>query len=172
MTSGKREHFDRVSEALSIMAKKVFYIGNEAGMAQTAKLINNHLSCAGRLAAFEGLVMAMKAGLDLNVLLDLINVSSGRNFTTTDKIRAGVLSGTFKFNGLLTNSLKDEALLMDEANDLGVPLWLAPHMLDTIKEAAANGYKEKDSMEVIQFMGERAGINVKDIVAKRYQNKQ
>lgn len=169
MASGARETYDHVAPLLSLMAKNVFYIGERAGQAQVAKLINNHLSTAHRLATFEGLVMALKAGLDLKTLVDVINVSSGRSYTTTDKIPAAILSGAFTFNGRLAISIKDQTLLAEEAEDLGAPLWLAPRLLETLKEAAAAGYLEKDSMELMQYMGERAGIDVKAMVTRKPQ---
>ena len=43
------------------------------------KLINNMLSAAGKIAAFEGVVMGVKAGLDAQLLIDILNVSTGRN---------------------------------------------------------------------------------------------
>jgi 3-hydroxyisobutyrate dehydrogenase-like beta-hydroxyacid dehydrogenase len=164
MVSGAKRHFDRALPFLSIMAKNVFYIGESPGQAQIAKLINNHLSSAGRLATFEGLVLALKAGIDPKVLLDVINVSSGRNYTTTDKVPAAILSGSFKFNGRLAISIKDQTLLQEEADALGVPLWVAPRLLETLKEAAAAGYLDKDSMLLIQYMGEKAGIDVRTIM--------
>lgn len=167
MASGRRTHFDRVLPVLSVMAKNVFYMGEKPGQAQIAKLINNHLSAAGRLATFEGLVLALKAGLDLRTLIDVINVSSGRNYTTTDKVPAAILSGTFKFNGRLAISIKDQTLLQEEAAALGAPLWVAPQLLATLKEAAAGGYLEKDSMLLLQYMGEQAGIDVRALLAKR-----
>lgn len=167
MASGGRVHFERVRPVLAVMAKHVFYVGEKPGLAQLAKLINNHLSTAGRLATFEGLVVALKAGLDVRALIDLINVSSGRNYTTTDKVPAAILSGTFKFNGGLANSIKDESLLQEEAAALGAPLWVAPRLLETLKEAAAGGYLEKDSMLLLQYMGEQAGIDVRALLAEQ-----
>ena len=48
--------------------------------------------------------------------------------------------------------------MQDEAHSLGVPLWVAPRLLETLKEAAAAGYLDQDSMTLIQYMGEQAGI--------------
>jgi 3-hydroxyisobutyrate dehydrogenase-like beta-hydroxyacid dehydrogenase len=166
MVSGPRETFARVQGALSIMAKNVFYVGERPGQAQIAKLVNNHLSAAHRIATFEGLVLALKAGLDLPALIEVINASSGRSYTTTDKVPAAILSGSFKFNGRLAISIKDQTLLAEEAAELGVPLWVAPRLLETLKEAAAAGYLEKDSMQLIQYMGERAGLDVATLVGK------
>lgn len=167
MVSGSPEHFAMAEPWLKIMAKNVFHVGPQPGQAQLAKLINNHLSSAGRLAAFEGLVLALKAGIDPDALIDVINVSSGRNYTTTDKIPQAILTGTFKFNGRLAISIKDETLLQEEADALGVRLWVAPRLLETLKEAAENGYLDQDSMLLIQYMGEQSGIDVRSILQRR-----
>jgi 3-hydroxyisobutyrate dehydrogenase-like beta-hydroxyacid dehydrogenase len=167
MVSGAKEHFERALPYLSIMAKNVFHLGEQPGQAQIAKLINNHLSSAGRLAAFEGLVLALKAGIDPGTLIDVINVSSGRNYTTTHKIPEAILSGSFEYNGQLALSIKDETLLQEEADALGVPLWVGPHLLQTLHEVAAAGYLDHDSMFVVQYMGQQAGIDVRAIMQQR-----
>jgi len=167
MVSGPQADYARALPAFEIMAKSIFYIGQSAGQAQIAKLVNNHLSAAGRIATFEGLVLALKAGLDPKILIDLINVSSGRNYTTTDKVPDAILSGTFKFNGRLAISIKDQTLLKEEADALGVPLWVAPRLLETLKEAADGGYLDQDSMLLIQYMGEQAGIDVRSMMIAR-----
>lgn len=164
MVSGPGASFALAREYLAVMAKNIFHVGELAGQAQLAKLINNHLSAAGRLAAFEGLVVGMKAGIDPMRLLEVINASTGRNHATSDKIPAAIRSGQFAYGARLANSIKEESLLMDEAEALGVPLWLAPRMVETLKTAAQAGLLEKDSMFLIQFMGEHAGIDARAIL--------
>lgn len=164
MVSGPKPSFDLADPFLSVIAKRIFYVGETAGQAQLAKLINNHLSTTGRLAAFEGLVMAMKAGIDPKRLLEVINASTGRNHTTSDKIPAALRSGRFAYGARLANSIKDETLLSDEAAALGVPLWVAPAMISALTAAAAQGYRDQDSMFMIQFMGEQAGIDARALL--------
>lgn len=172
MSSGDRSHFDYVADAISKFSNKNFFLGDEPGLAQTAKLINNHLSLAGRLATFESLVMALKAGLDLDILTDILNVSSGQNGTTLTKLKPAILSGTFSFGGNLSIALKDEKLFLDEAKDLEVPLWVGPWLQVANEAAAENGYLDKDCMWHIQFMGERAGIDVKAMIEARNEAKR
>ena len=81
----------RLHPYLSIMAKTIFHMAKRSGQAQLAKLINNHLSTAGRLATFEGLVLAIKAGIDPAVMVDVFNASSGRYHTTTYKVPTGMV---------------------------------------------------------------------------------
>jgi 3-hydroxyisobutyrate dehydrogenase-like beta-hydroxyacid dehydrogenase len=172
MSSGTRDYFDYAAEAISKFSNKNFFLGDEPGLAQTAKLINNHLSMAGRLATFESLVMALKAGLDLDILTELLNVSSGQNGTTMTKLKPAILSGTFSFGGNLSIALKDEELFLDEAKALKVPLWVGPWLQVANEEAAKGGYLEKDCMWQIQFMGERAGIDVKAMIDARNEAKR
>jgi 3-hydroxyisobutyrate dehydrogenase-like beta-hydroxyacid dehydrogenase len=172
MVSGPSESFALVENYLAMIAKNVFHVGTDAGQAQLAKLINNHLSAAGRLAAFEGLVLGMKAGIDPLRLLELINCSTGINHTTAFKIPAALQSGAFAYGARLANSVKDEALLIKEADALGVPLWLAPSMLETLNKAAQAGYLDEDSMFLIQYMGEQADINARAIFEKFYKDQR
>ena len=137
----------------------VFYLGEQAGTSQIVKLINNHVSAAGRLAVLEGLAMGVKAGIDPKTLNDVFNVSSGRNYTTTDKVPVALLSGTFKFNGPLTIGLKDQALLLEEAKQIGAKMWIAPRILETYQEAAAAGYRDQDGMKVYLYMLEQSAKN-------------
>jgi hypothetical protein len=40
----------------------------------------------------------------------------------------------------------------EEAERRGIPLWIAPRVLETFREAAAAGYRDKDGMRVYQYM--------------------
>ena len=158
LTCGARRGYERAEPALAALTPNLFFLGEKPGMAQLAKVINNHLSKAGKIAAFEGVVMGLKGGLDPKVLIDFINLSSGRNATTLDKFAAAIFSGTFKHTGPLNKGVKDAELFMAEAERLGTPTWLGPSVLAMYKEAAANGYSMRDSMQLIQYMEELAGV--------------
>jgi 3-hydroxyisobutyrate dehydrogenase-like beta-hydroxyacid dehydrogenase len=99
-------------------------------------------------------------------LIGVINASTGRNHTTSDKVITAVRSGKFAYGSKLATSIKDETLLQDEAAMLGVPLWVAPRLLETLKEAVAAGYGDQDSMFLIQYMGEKAGIDARAIMER------
>lgn len=152
LVSGPEEQFSQARAVLETLAANLFYLGAKAGISQIAKLINNHISAAGRVAVFEGLAMGIKAGLDPRILNDVFNAGSARNYTTTHKVPSAILTGSYKFNGPLTIGLKDEALLLEEAARCGAPLWLAPRILEVYREASAAGYRHEDSMRLFQYM--------------------
>ena len=156
---GARTAYERALPALKAIAPNLFYLGDKPGQAQIAKLINNHLGKAGTIAAFEGVVMGLKAGLDPKSLIDFINVSTGRNFTTTDKFPKAIFSGTFKLNGSMYEGLKNARLYLEEAKRLGVPTWMGPGIVEMFQEAADNGYKNRDAMEMIEYVEQLADVD-------------
>ena len=168
LASGSKTALAIVRDTLDLFAANVFYLGEQAGASQVAKLINNHVSAAGRLAVLEGLSMAVKAGIDVKTMNDVFNASSGRNFTTTHKVPAAILTGAYKYNGPLTIALKDQALLLEEARQRGIPLWIAPRILETFEEAAAAGYRHEDGMRIFEYMSEQTR---EPVVAPQSQRK-
>jgi 3-hydroxyisobutyrate dehydrogenase-like beta-hydroxyacid dehydrogenase len=152
MASGAEADFELAKPVLDTLAAKLFYLGAKPGISQVAKVINNHISAASRLATFEGLAMGVKAGLDLKVLNDVLNAGTARNHTTTHKVPAAVLSGTFKLNNSLNVGLKDEALLLEEAERYGAAMWTGPRILEFYRQAAAAGYRDEDSMKAFLYV--------------------
>ena len=65
---------------------------------------------------------------------------------------AAILTESYKFTGPLTIGLKDQALMLEEAERYGAPVWIAPRILEFYREAAAAGYKDQDSMRVFLYM--------------------
>lgn len=158
MVAGARESFDRAEPMLAAIASKVFFLGEKVGMAQVAKVINNHLGRAGKIAAFEGVAMGMMAGIDPVVLVDVINACSGRNATTMEKFPQKIFPRKFDQNASLAITIKDAQQFREEAKKVGAPLWFAPHDLELIEEAAANGYMNCDSYQIFEYVEKLAGV--------------
>jgi 3-hydroxyisobutyrate dehydrogenase-like beta-hydroxyacid dehydrogenase len=151
MVSGAEADFVQAKPALDLIGE-CFHLGAKPGISQVAKLINNHISAAGRVAVFEGLAMGAKAGMDLKALNDVLNAGTARNDTTVHKVPLAILSGTYKYGGPLTTGLKDEALMIEEAKVFDSPLWLGPRILELYREAAAAGYRHEDSMRLFTYV--------------------
>src|SRR5471030_2523928 len=101
---------------------KLFFTGEKPGLAQVEKLANNLLAASAIVIPSEAMAMGVKAGLDPQVLLDIINAGSGRNSATQDKFPRSILTGTFDFGFATGLSYKDVRLCVDEAEALGVPM--------------------------------------------------
>lgn len=161
MVAGPRAAYDRAHPLLAKIALNVFYLGEKQGMGQVAKVINNHIGRAGKVAAFEGVAMGMKAGMDAKVLIDVINACSGRNDTTMEKFPQKILPRRYAKNASMGNTFKDHKSFMEEAKKLNAPMWFAPHALDLFEEAAKNGYMDYDNYRTFEYVEKVAGLEGK-----------
>src|SRR5688500_8001911 len=67
---------ERVRPILRAMGPNIHHVG-PAGAANTVKAINNMMSSVNAIAMYEGLIVGLKAGLDLKTIADIVKQSSG-----------------------------------------------------------------------------------------------
>ena len=84
MVSCPKATFEQIEPVLKSFGK-IFHVGEEPGQGQTLKLANNLLAAAALAVSSEVMVMGVKAGLDPQTMIDVINVSSGSNTAIRDK---------------------------------------------------------------------------------------
>ena len=161
MVSGEATVIESVRKILNIIGKNVFEIGPEPGMAQMMKLVNNIISASNMASAFEALVLGAKAGLDADLMVKVINASTGRNSATTDKVPKSVLPGTFDY-GASTHTLhKDISLGLIEAEEPKVPMWVANNTRQVWEFAMTQGGTDLDFTTLIQYYEKWAGVEVR-----------
>jgi 3-hydroxyisobutyrate dehydrogenase-like beta-hydroxyacid dehydrogenase len=140
---------------------KLFYTGEKPGLAQTAKLVNNLLAAAALVISSEGMAMGVKAGLDPKILLDIINVSSGRNSDTQDKFPKSVLPGTFDFGFATALSYKDVRLCLDEAEAMGIPMIMGAVVRQILALTQAKYGPDSDFTSIAKLSEEWAGVQIR-----------
>lgn len=109
---------------LRMLAEHVFEVGDIAGQAQVVKLVNNMLSITAFVASCEAISIGVKAGLDARTMIDVINVSTGRNSATVDKFPAAILPRNFKYGGPLSIGVKDIELFLKLARQERMPAFV------------------------------------------------
>src|SRR5437764_3852687 len=119
MISGPKASYAEIEPILKNFGK-LFFTGEKPGLAQTAKLANNLLAAAAIVVSSEAMAMGVKAGLDPQILLDIINAGSGRNSATQDKFPRSILPGTFDFGFATGLSYRVFGLWVDKAEALAV----------------------------------------------------
>lgn len=140
---------------------RLFFTGEKPGLAQTAKLANNLLAAAALAVSSEAIAMGVKAGLDPKVLIDIINVSSGRNSATQDKFPKSVLTRTFDFGFATGLSYKDVRLCVDEAEALGVPMVVGAAVREMLAITNAKFGAMSDFTSIAKVVEEWAGIEIR-----------
>jgi 3-hydroxyisobutyrate dehydrogenase-like beta-hydroxyacid dehydrogenase len=159
MVSCPEETLPRVKPLLENTGK-VFFCGTRPGLGQTMKLLNNMLSAAALAITSEAVVMGVKAGLDPSLILDVLNAGTGRNSATADKFGKFVLPRTFNAGFAIGLFNKDIRLCLEEADSLGVPMFVGTAVRQLFSVAmASNGY-DADITEVVKPLEGWAGVTV------------
>ncbi len=94
MVGGDRAIFERVKPILEKMGSQIYYAG-PLGAGHAIKALNNYVSAAGLIAACEAMHAGQAFGIDPNVVVDIINTSSGMNNTTKNKCKQYMISGAY-----------------------------------------------------------------------------
>jgi 3-hydroxyisobutyrate dehydrogenase-like beta-hydroxyacid dehydrogenase len=160
MVSGPKVAFEELEPVLKNFGK-IFYTGEKAGLAQTAKLANNLLAAAAIAITSEAVVMGVKAGLDPKVLIDIINAGSGLNTASRDKFPRAVLTRTFDFGFATGLSYKDVRLCVDEAESLGVPMVVGAAVRQMLAVTQARFGADSDFTSMARVVEEWAGVEIK-----------
>ena len=160
MIAGTPAARGEVDALLRCLGTNLFVIGDEPGLGQKMKLVNNMLCAANAVTTFEALVAGVKGGLDAETMLDVINVSSGRSFISTDKVPQCILPRTFPPRFATELLLKDFRLGMEEARASEAPLWMMEAAFDFISNAIAEIDPAADYASLIKYFEHRAGVVV------------
>ena len=137
-----------------------YHVGEISGQAQTMKLANNLLSCAAIAVTSEAMVMGAKAGLDPTQMLEIINKSTGRNSATQDKFPKSVLTRSFDFGFSTGMSYKDVNLCIDEAEAMGIPMFVGSSVRQMFATTKAVYGEESDFTSLCRVIENWAGIEV------------
>lgn len=160
MVSCPRAVYDLLQPVLATFGKP-FFLGEEAGQAQTMKLANNVMSAAAVAITSEAVVMGVKAGLDPRVMLDVINAGSGRNTASSEKFPRCVLPRTFDVGFAAALAYKDVRLCVDEAEHIGVPMVVGSAVRDMLSITLAQFGQEADFSDVVKVCESWAGVEVR-----------
>ena len=156
--SGEKAAFDRVEEALTAFCSSVMYVG-EFGMSIKIKYILNLMVAIHNLTCAEAFVMARKAGIDLDLFVDVVSKSAAR-LQIFNTRAAKWTSGDYDtdITAALAIQLKDMVIIEDFAKTLGVPTPLFDVAASHYDSAAQRGWQEKDAAVILKLLEEAAGI--------------
>jgi 3-hydroxyisobutyrate dehydrogenase-like beta-hydroxyacid dehydrogenase len=160
IVAGPPEARDMLRPWLERVGRNVFEVGDRPGQAQLMKLVNM-INAANMATAFEALVLGTKGGLDPDQMVSVINVSTGRNSATQDKVPKSVLPGTFDYGASLTTMLKDVVLGLKEAEVLGVPMWVHETVGTLWRFGEQQGLGPADLTSLIKVLEAWAGVEVR-----------
>lgn len=156
MVGGDAEVLEKARPTLELFSAQIHHTG-ASGSGHTTKLLNNFLNAITLSATAEVVIAGKKAGLNLDVLLEVINSSSGMSFASVNRFPK-IIHGDY-LKGGLTNGLmlKDVLAYVDLAADLGVASPNSAGPIAAFGMANALGYEHEISNTVVDAIGDMSG---------------
>ena len=159
MPSGDKNIYEQLLPVFESIADKVVYQG-ELGMGSTCKLVNNMITLAVRQVVAEGLTLGIKAGLDLDALME----SGSRRTLGTQKegLERTVFQGKYdppSFRQALAR--KDQSLANELARELNVPTPVANIVEQLAIQCRNQGWGDMDTHIIYRLQEQAAGVEIK-----------
>ena len=130
MYSGADATLEKLRPVFERVAGNVFHVGRHPGQGQAMKLLNNFLSATAMAATAEAVAFGAAQDLDMEMILDVVNASSGRNTATSDKFPRRVLTGSYDAGFSSTQFNKDLGFYRDAARAIGTARPVSPAVCD------------------------------------------
>lgn len=150
MVGGRDDDVARARPVLDAMGTTIVHAG-PLGHGQMVKLINNAVAATNAAVLGEALVVAAKAGVDLDALVTVMGAGSGNS--TMLELKSGPMrrhdySTLFK----LDHMLKDVRLCLDEGAAVGAPFTYAALTRELLVAASGRGHGDDDFAAVIEAL--------------------
>ena len=155
MAGGDKAVLEEVRTLLNAIGTNIYHVG-PAGAANTIKAINNMMSTVNACDMMVGLMVGLKAGLDLKTMGDIIKTSSG-NSNALARVDRALIPRNFEpgFKVALMN--KDLDTFHAIAKDVHVPVSFSNMAQHYQQAALAAGLGEKDTSVIFTLIEQRAG---------------
>jgi 3-hydroxyisobutyrate dehydrogenase-like beta-hydroxyacid dehydrogenase len=158
LLAGPQAAYARVKPVLEAFAGRTFYLGEKPGMAQVGKVVNNAVGYAALYATFEAVAVGLKAGIDIETLVGIINQGSGANFHTQKIFPAYIIPRKFEGTGAVEIGVKDLKCFLEEARRLHAETPMADAVTAVGVRAAESGPPGRDTMTLFHYFCDLAGV--------------
>ncbi|MGF6953541.1 2-hydroxy-3-oxopropionate reductase [Neobacillus sp. B4I6] len=159
MVGGKEDVFESVLPVLYGMGKDVILVGDH-GCGVTAKLANQIIVNLNIAAMSEALVLAAKAGIDIEKMYQAIRGGLAGSAVLDAKVPL-ILDRNFVAGGSIAINMKDITNVMDTAHEIGVPLPLSSQLLEIFHALKVDGKIKDDHGSIVRYYEKLANVEVK-----------
>ena len=156
MCGGDADVVERVRPVLAAYAHAVTHLG-PAGAGQLTKMVNQILCAAAIQGAAEALAFGMKAGLDMDLVLDAVTKGAANSWYLEHRGHT-MVRDEFDFGFAVDWMRKDLRLCLQEAAALGADVPFTAQIERGYEELQRRGDNRLDATAVIRlYTGGRAG---------------
>ncbi|MEO7762660.1 MAG: NAD(P)-dependent oxidoreductase, partial [Casimicrobiaceae bacterium] len=140
----------RARQVLDAVASRLFRVGTRAGDGSAMKVVNNMLAGINLAAGAEVLALAESLGMDLRMVCEVVNASSGGSWIFGDRMPRA-LERDYAPRAAAKILTKDVGLALDVAEAAGVPVSIARAAHAAYKGAVAQGLGEADDAALLEY---------------------
>lgn len=158
MVGGKQDTLHKVDEVLHVIGEDIVLVGDH-GSGVTAKLANQVIVNLNIAALSEALVLAAKAGIDIEKMYQAIRGGLAGSTVMDAKVPL-ILDRNFKPGGTMAINMKDLTNVLQTAHDLDVPVPFSSQLLEIFHSLKADGKIMNDHGGIVQYFEKIANVTV------------
>ncbi len=159
MVGGRKETFEACLPILEKLAAKIVYVGPN-GLGSTLKLLNNLIMGVAIEAVAEALVLATKAGIDPQKLVEITSVGGARTGAMETR-GPRMIRREFSPHFSANNMYKDLSTALKLAEECGVSLPATSISREMLRAVKSQGKGDLDSCIVLEVLEVMANTVVK-----------
>jgi 3-hydroxyisobutyrate dehydrogenase len=153
---GESDQVERAKPVLSAMGRTITHIG-PVGAGQAAKAVNQVIIAGSYLGVAEGLVLAMKEGLDLDRLVPALSGGAAQSWVLAN--RSGrMIANEYPLGFKVALHRKDLGIALDMARRKGASLPVAELAAQTEDDLITEGHGEEDVSALARAIRQRSGL--------------
>jgi 3-hydroxyisobutyrate dehydrogenase-like beta-hydroxyacid dehydrogenase len=158
MVGGTDAEFERAGPAFEAMGKLIVHAG-PLGHGQLVKLISNSVAAVNATTVGQALLVAARAGADLDALTAVMSAGSGGSAMLD--LKAGPMrSHDYETLFKVDHMLKDVRLCLEEAQAAGVPFEFAAIARQILVATSGRGLGDADFAALIEVLEGQAGFQL------------
>ena len=151
MVGGPADAYEEAAAVIDAIARSRYHLG-PVGSGTKTKLIVNLALGVSRLMLAESLVLGERAGMDLEMLLEVLKDSVAYS-RVMDVYGERMIAGDHANpTGRISTQTKDIGLILEFAHEEGVPLWLTPVLDQILDVARLSGMWDWDSTATVEVL--------------------
>ncbi len=156
MVGGEAEDVQHAMPVLKAMGKTITHVGG-IGSGQITKAINQVILAGTFIGVAEGMVLGMKAGLDMQKVTEAISGGAAGSWVLSNRAM-NMVNNTYPLGFRTRLHHKDLRIALEAARDMGATL-PASALMDQIENGIiSRGYGDEDMSAIARVIRELAGI--------------
>jgi 3-hydroxyisobutyrate dehydrogenase len=156
MVGGDAGDVERARPVLASMGSNITHMG-PVGAGQATKAVNQVILCGSYLGVAEGVVLAIKAGLDPEQVVAALSGGAARSWVLEN--RSGrMIADDYPLGFRIALHLKDLGIALDLAREVGASLPVAALASQIESGLVARGHGDDDNAALARAIREWSGL--------------